>query len=293
MERVRYKEADIIDQLALLSSRGSTFAKDGVSNMWIRVILRAVDDLILCEYKYRKNGSLTDEEMEFETTANGFLFDYQWRIPLDDYLVNVICQKCKRGKSAKPMSKVAGNSSVCECCGHKTSWKYVVYETIPGQDIKDISFNELISSWGFENVNSVREYLKQYIETEVNSRLGLQQTEVTKMTDKKKKETKVEKAEGLVVAMSQQESPGNEEQHYQGDVQPIDFIEAQSLGAHEANIVKYVCRWRQKGGIQDLLKIVWYVMRLIKLSARKNDVHWKEYLKHRDPKDDNLENISD
>jgi hypothetical protein len=64
-------------------------------------------------------------------------------------------------------------------------------------------------------------------------------------------------------------SPGNEDDHYFGKVQPIDFIEDQDLGPHEANIVKYICRWQRKGGITDLLKVAWYTMRLIKLVQRR------------------------
>jgi len=64
-------------------------------------------------------------------------------------------------------------------------------------------------------------------------------------------------------------SPGNEDDHYFGLTQPIDFIEDQNLGPHEANIVKYICRWQRKGGITDLLKVAWYTMRLLNLAQRR------------------------
>ena len=43
--------------------------------------------------------------------------------------------------------------------------------------------------------------------------------------------------------------------HYKDKaVQPWDYIVGNNLGYLEGNIVKYVSRWRDKGGIQDLQK---------------------------------------
>jgi hypothetical protein len=56
----------------------------------------------------------------------------------------------------------------------------------------------------------------------------------------------------------------NHPPHYtKGKIEVIDFIEDQKLGYHEANIIKYVCRYKYKNGIQDLLKARWYLERLI------------------------------
>lgn len=52
--------------------------------------------------------------------------------------------------------------------------------------------------------------------------------------------------------------------HYcQGSMEPIDAIEGMGLGYHEGNVVKYVSRWRLKGGVEDLQKARWYLNRLI------------------------------
>lgn len=51
--------------------------------------------------------------------------------------------------------------------------------------------------------------------------------------------------------------------HYQLPIQPIEYILANSLGYCEANVVKYVSRWRNKGGIQDLKKAIHYLEMLI------------------------------
>lgn len=60
-------------------------------------------------------------------------------------------------------------------------------------------------------------------------------------------------------------------QHYQSKsgLEVIDVIEAftEDLSGVEAtdtgNIIKYACRWKQKNGIQDLEKIMWYTQHLI------------------------------
>jgi hypothetical protein len=67
-------------------------------------------------------------------------------------------------------------------------------------------------------------------------------------------------------------TPGNEDKHYHGTFQVIDFIEQQGVGAHEANIIKYVVRWKRKGGITDLFKAGWYLMRLIKHAKRQEAI---------------------
>lgn len=66
-------------------------------------------------------------------------------------------------------------------------------------------------------------------------------------------------------------SPGNEDSHYTGSVQPIDLIDSLTLegliGAHEAAVIKYVSRWRKKGGLEDLNKAKWWLDRLIALAG--------------------------
>ena len=46
-----------------------------------------------------------------------------------------------------------------------------------------------------------------------------------------------------------------------------DYALSQNLGFFEGNIVKYVSRWRQKGGVQDLQKALTYLQRLIDSQA--------------------------
>lgn len=44
-------------------------------------------------------------------------------------------------------------------------------------------------------------------------------------------------------------------QHYKKQaIQPIEYILANSIPFTEGSVIKYVTRWRNKGGIQDLKK---------------------------------------
>ena len=52
--------------------------------------------------------------------------------------------------------------------------------------------------------------------------------------------------------------------HYKDlEIHPIDYIMGNSLGYCEGNVVKYVSRWRDKGGIEDLRKAKHYIDFLI------------------------------
>ena len=52
-------------------------------------------------------------------------------------------------------------------------------------------------------------------------------------------------------------------------IQPWDFIIANNLGYLEGNIVKYVSRWKDKGGVQDLKKAQHYLQKLIEVNDEK------------------------
>ena len=52
-------------------------------------------------------------------------------------------------------------------------------------------------------------------------------------------------------------------------VQPWDYIASNGLGYFEGNVVKYVSRWRDKGGVADLEKARHYLDKLIELERAK------------------------
>jgi hypothetical protein len=46
-------------------------------------------------------------------------------------------------------------------------------------------------------------------------------------------------------------------------IQPIEYIWANKLGFSEGNIIKYVTRWKSKGGVTDLEKAKHHIALLI------------------------------
>jgi hypothetical protein len=68
------------------------------------------------------------------------------------------------------------------------------------------------------------------------------------------------------------DSPGNEDDHYSGQVQPIDLILSQKLGFLDGNIIKYITRRNKKGGVDDLRKAVWYLGALIREEGSQEDL---------------------
>ena len=55
--------------------------------------------------------------------------------------------------------------------------------------------------------------------------------------------------------------------HYKTPIEPWDFVAANNLGYFEGSIVKYISRWRKKGGIQDLHKAAHYLQKLIEVET--------------------------
>ena len=60
-------------------------------------------------------------------------------------------------------------------------------------------------------------------------------------------------------------------EHYDMNIQPIDFIVANDIPFREANIIKYVCRHKHKGGVDDLLKAQHYLDMLIEQYAAEQE----------------------
>jgi hypothetical protein len=52
-------------------------------------------------------------------------------------------------------------------------------------------------------------------------------------------------------------------------IQPTEYIMANDLGWCEGNVVKYISRWRSKGGIDDLRKVIHYTQILIEAEIRE------------------------
>ena len=71
----------------------------------------------------------------------------------------------------------------------------------------------------------------------------------------------------------------NHPPHYQSSsgLEVIDVIEAftEHLTGDEAtntgNVIKYICRWKEKNGLEDLKKARWYLDRLIGFVGKKEE----------------------
>ena len=60
--------------------------------------------------------------------------------------------------------------------------------------------------------------------------------------------------------------------HYKSlKIQPIEFIHANGIPFAEGSVIKYVTRWRDKGGIADLEKAKHFLELLIELEQRARD----------------------
>ena len=53
--------------------------------------------------------------------------------------------------------------------------------------------------------------------------------------------------------------------HYRNfSIQPYEFISKNDLSFFQGNVIKYVCRYQRKGGMEDIKKIIHYCQLEIK-----------------------------
>lgn len=59
--------------------------------------------------------------------------------------------------------------------------------------------------------------------------------------------------------------------HYKDlKIQPVEYIHANGIEFIEGNVIKYVTRWRNKGGIEDLRKARHFLDLLIELETKRD-----------------------
>lgn len=166
MKRPEYSESDSNDRNAFLSSRSDIIEKSSELDLWLKVIMKASDDLVVYQMKKDKGFVLTDEEEEDELNAISFLFNDDHLVWIDDYLVDICCQKCCFIKTHK-MSVVSSNIYCCPKCNHKNSPKNIEYTFTENQDNKQISLKELLSILGINDVEVFRKLIKERMQRQL------------------------------------------------------------------------------------------------------------------------------
>ena len=59
-------------------------------------------------------------------------------------------------------------------------------------------------------------------------------------------------------------------EHYRNKaIQPWDYIVSNNLGYLEGCVVKYVSRYKEKGGVQDLKKAAHYLQKLMEVQSER------------------------
>lgn len=82
----------------------------------------------------------------------------------------------------------------------------------------------------------------------------------------------------------------NHPSHYQSStgLECIDVIESFTEGltggeaTNTGNVLKYMCRWKHKNGLEDLEKARWYLNRLIALVEKNMDLELRNAALHTD-----------
>ena len=103
-----------------------------------------------------------------------------------------------------------------------------------------------------EQTDNIRNYLKKY--------WGY----TTRMIDEVMKTGKTpRRAEYLDDGTRVDNNPISPQHYQQGNIQVLDFINDQKFTYLEGNIVKYICRYKAKNGLEDLEKAQYYLNALI------------------------------
>jgi len=71
-------------------------------------------------------------------------------------------------------------------------------------------------------------------------------------------------SEKITAALGRQEGG----KHYKGmAIQPVEYCVKNNIGFVEGCVIKYVSRWRSKGGVEDLRKSIHFLEILIEMEG--------------------------
>lgn len=169
------------DRQAFIASRNNVLGKSFVTDLWMKVIHRAIDDIVMYRSMREEDKELNEEEEEFEDSAYKFLFDDEYRIPVDDYLIDIQCPECQTLQSSRKMSEFSNSKVECTQCNTSLLSSCSLYKVADGTIVKDMNLRELLSLWGMEDIAGFRDGILERIEELVKKK---------KKTLKKKQERK-------------------------------------------------------------------------------------------------------
>ena len=156
--RPEYTQVDQEYREAQLSSRNDLMHRASEVDLWMRVIHRAVDDIVLFT-KVQQERKLTEDEKEYLATASSFIFDDDYKIPMCDYNIEIFCSKCKKFWT-EVMSVATSEELNCPICEHRVTWKSIKYRILDAESLKTASFKELLDLWDISDIKGFRDNVK-------------------------------------------------------------------------------------------------------------------------------------
>jgi DNA-directed RNA polymerase subunit RPC12/RpoP len=169
MSRPSYRIVDNVERNAFISSRNDVLNKSFAADLWMKVINRAIDDLVIYTIYELEGKELKEEEKEYKESAYGFLFDENYTIALDDYEAIVRCQKCGQ-ETPRRMSIVTSEDFVCPKCRNKITAKTAAGNVVNFSSRVETTLEELLSYWGMDNVEAFRTGCEKRIKELVSRR---------------------------------------------------------------------------------------------------------------------------
>jgi len=157
------KEEDFEEHEAIITSRTDVINKQNATDIWSRVVQKAIDDLALFLRMKQDNEKMSEEDISNATSAYGFLFSDDYTIPFDDYYIDIYCPGCDDIWMDK-MSDAATTANItCPLCGYKTSWSSLEYQISKEQNLCEISLPELLTYWGQNDIEGFRRGARERI----------------------------------------------------------------------------------------------------------------------------------
>jgi hypothetical protein len=134
------------------------------------IIGKAIDDLAFFRRSLEDNKRLTEDDWEYATTAYCFLFHDDYSIAIDDYHVDVECSYCDDiwvARISELTQQLDDNDHAdisCPLCKRTTSWSAIKYERSKDFLALEAKLIDIISMWGYTNIDEFREKARDRIE---------------------------------------------------------------------------------------------------------------------------------